>query len=563
MPIDPKSVKWDAPDPAAIKWDDAPATPKTPALMQNMQTAAAGALRGAGSIGATLMAPQDMLEDWLEKKARGTTLSDLIVGKPKTVSRNDQRREDMTGALKGAGIDTESLLFQGPKMATEVAGTLGVGPAIAGGLGAIPQVAARAAPVLSAINSSGMTAGGLTGAKAIGARTLGGVVTGGASAGLVDPSQAGMGAAIGGAMPGVIQAAGKVGGSAGRMFRGPEQSPDLAAAVQAARQQGYVIPPSQARPSMGNRMLEGLSGKITTAQNASAKNQDVTNRLAAEALGLPGDTKLTADVLSTVRKQAGQAYDALGSAGVITPGASYTQALDNIAQPFKTAAAGFPGAKPSPVLELVDSLKSPQFDASSAVAKIKELRSAADDAFRAGNSDIGRASRSAAKALEDAIEDHLTRTGATAALQRFKDARTLIAKTYTVEKALNPTTGTVDARKIGSQITKGKPVSGQLLEAGQFANRFPKAAQATEGMGSLPQTSPLDWIPAGAAAMGTGNPLMMLGVGARPLARAALLSNPLQNRLVQQPPNALLQMLDPEALQLAYRAAPVGLGTSR
>jgi hypothetical protein len=529
------------------------AEPQKPELMTRMQNLAAGGVRGAGSIGATLMAPQDMLEDALTRALGGKT----------PTSRNDQRRQDMTGALQTMGADPTSGAFQVGKIGGEIAGTLGVGPAVAGAAGAVPQIASRAGPVLDAIGTAGMRAGGLQGARGMATRMAGGAITGGASAGLVDPTQAGMGAAVGAALPPALKAAGAVGGAAGRALRGPEQTPDLAAAITQARQAGYVIPPSQARPTMGNRMLEGLSGKITTAQNASVRNQSVTDRLAAEALGLPGDTKLTADVLTTVRRQAGQAYDALGSAGVITPGQSYTQALDSIAQPFKTAAAGFPGAKPSPVLELVDSLKSPQFDASSAVAKIKELRSAADDAFRAGNSDMGRASRSAAKALEDAIEDHLTKTGATGALQQFRDARQLIAKTYTVEKALNPTTGTVDARKIGAQITKGKPVSGQLAQAGDFANRFPKAAQPTEGMGSLPQTSPLDWIPAGAATMGTGNPLMMLGVGARPLARSALLSGAVQNRLVQPQANALLQLLEPDALQLGYRAAPAGLATSR
>jgi hypothetical protein len=77
-------------------------------------------------------------------------------------------------------------------------------------------------------------------------------------------------------------------------------------------------------------------------------------------------------------------------------------------------------------------------------------------------------------------------------------------------------------------------------------------------MGSLPQTSPLDWIPAGALSMATSNPLMLAGVFARPAARAAALSPMVQNRLAMQP-NSLMQMLqqNPEALNLLYRAAPV------
>jgi hypothetical protein len=190
---------------------DAPeAGPKKPALMSRMQNLAAGGLRGAGSIGATLMGPQDVLEDALTK---------MFGGKVGPKSRNDQRRDDMTGALQGMGADTNSGAFQVGKMGGEVAGTLGAGPAVAGALGAVPAVAARAAPVLSAINSSGMSAGGLAGVPGFAARTAGGVVTGGASAGLADPTQAGMGAVIGGALPGAVQIAGYGGRAVGEVFK--------------------------------------------------------------------------------------------------------------------------------------------------------------------------------------------------------------------------------------------------------------------------------------------------------------------------------------------------------
>jgi hypothetical protein len=311
-----------------------------------------------------------------------------------------------------------------------------------------------------------------------------------------------------------------------------------------------------------NRTMEGIAGKITTAQNASARNQPVTNRLAATALGLPADTVLDPVVIKQVKDSAGAAYDALGQAGQITPGSAYTQALDSIAAPFKRAAQGFPGAKPSPVIDLVESLKSPTFDAADAVAMVKQLRSGADDAFRTGNADVGRASKAAAKAIEDAIERHLQATGNTQMLADFRAGRQLYAKAVEVERAYNPTTGTVDAKKLGQRIKANKPLTGELRTAGEFANTFPKAAQTTEGMGSLPQTSPLDWIPAGVAAVGTQNPMMLAGIGLRPAMRAASLSGPVQNRLIPglRQPNALTQMLaDPDALAALYRAAPVTL----
>lgn len=519
---------------------------KESGIAQQVGNVAAGAVRGAGSIGATLMAPFDLAERGIRK----------VMGAP-DVDLNAQRRADMTGALQSMGAEPESLAFKGGKLGAEIAGTMGVGGALAGAAPA--SLAAKAPALVEAVKTAGMSAAGKTGAAGLATRMAGGALTGGAAAGLVNPEDAGTGAAIGAALPPALQAAGKVGQAVGRVIKGPEQTPELRAAVQAARDAGYVIPPTQAKPTLGNRMLEGFAGKLTTAQNASSKNQAVTNNLAAKAIGLPADTKITPDVIKSVRDVAGQAYEAIGQSGTVTPGASYASALNAIEAPFKKAAQGFPNAKPSPVLQLVESLRSPTFDAASAVAKIKELRSAADDAFRAGNSDVGRASRAGAKALEDALESHLQQTGATDLLKNFRDARQLIAKTYTVEKALNPASGSVDARKLAGELKKGKPLSGDLKSVAEFASTFPKAAQAIEGMGSLPQTSPLDWAAGGIISAGMSNPLGLAGIAARPAARALTLSPMVQNRLIQQP-NALQRMLNgPELEQFLLRAGPVAV----
>lgn len=507
--------------------------------LQGLGNLAAGAVRGAGSIGATLLAPVDIAKD-------------ALAGRGLSLQSNRQRRADMDAGLQSLGAEPDSLLYKGGKLTGEIAGTLGAGGAAANVLSRVAPRAAAAAPgLVEALRTSGMTAG----AGGMGTRMAGGAITGGLSAGLVNPEDAGTGAMMGGALPVVAKGAGMVGEKIGNTIRGPAQSADMAAAIQAARSQGYVIPPTQANPTLGNRLLEGMAGKLTTAQNASAANQGVTNRLAAEALGLPGDTKLTADVLKSVRDSAGQAYQAVGNAGTITPGAKYMQALDDIAAPHVKAMQGFPNAKASPVLDLVDSLKSPSFDAGSAVAKIKELRSAADDAFRTGNTDIGRAAKKAAGALEDAIEDHLQAIGQPDALAALREARKTIAKTYTVEKALNQSSGTVDAKKLAAQLQKGKPLSGDLRSVAEFAARFPKASQAVEGMGSLPQTSPLDWFAGVGLSAATSSPLGLLSVAARPAARKAVLSPMVQNGLIQNQAPGLLS--DPSLLQFGYRAAPL------
>jgi hypothetical protein len=413
-------------------------------------------------------------------------------------------------------------------IAGRVGGALAPAAAITKGAGMIPSFA-RANPVMQGAAlgaTSGLTTPINTGAT--GAEMYQDV-----------GQNVAVGTALGGVIPGI--------GQLPSMLRGKAPSPQLADSITKARDLGYVIPPTQANPSILNRFMEGVAGKISTAQNASARNQEITNKLAAKSLGLAEDTVITPQVLADLRTTAGNAYKNLGFAGQVITDKSYAQALDDIAKPFVVAAKGFPDAPPSPVLNLVQSLKSPSFDATAGIEKVRQLRTAADDAFRSGNTDIGRASKKAAEAIENALENHLSKTNQGDLLNKFRDARQLIAKTYSVEKAANATTGTIDAKKLAAQLQRGKPLSAELKDIAQFSQAFPKASQATEAMGSLPQLSPLDYFAGLVGGVSTGG----VGAGAilaRPALRAAALSSPVQNRLI---PSTAAPFLTPTQRNLA------------
>lgn len=327
-----------------------------------------------------------------------------------------------------------------------------------------------------------------------------------------------------------------------------------------ARAAGYVLPPTEINPTMLNSALEGLSGKIKTSQAASGRNQSVTNDLAKRELGLPVDAPITLDALKAVRANAGKSYDAAANLGAITPDASYAQALDAIVASAKKAQTGFPSSKPNPLVGEIDALRIPQggsVDAASVISKIRELRASADTAYAGSNKELGAALKSGANALEDVVDGHLTRMNAPLdVLKNFRDARQTIAKTYSVEKALNPTTGDVSAQALAGQLKRGKPLSGDLRTVAEAGQAFPKATQA------LPQNynavSPLDYLAGMSGSMATGNPLMALATLARPAVRSAVLSGPYQRMAAggrNYNPNVLAELLD--ATRGARRIAPV------
>jgi hypothetical protein len=478
---------------------------------------ATSALAGLGAgFGRTVLGGQELLGKGLQKlgaESVGQFLSrDAQMGRER-LSRELQQYKEANPISAGGG-----------QLVGEVGATLPVGGLLARGLSAIPTVGTKAAPLIEAIRTSGGSGGGLA------TRAAGGAIVGGTGSAMIDQESAGTGAAIGAALP-------VVGAGLSKVFSsGTQQTPEVTAAINAARDLGYVIPPTQANPTLINRILEGTAGKLTTAQNASARNQEVTNKLAAKSLGLPEDAVITTEVLDGIRATAGQAYDALASLPVKK--GSKADTLMNI-----------PAVAKIDPKQMVYDLRVARAD-SNAYYK-NYARTADPEALTKARNLKAEASR-----IEDALENYAKALGHNDLLPDLRNARQLIAKTYTVESALNQTTGSVSAQKLASDLSKGKPLSEGLKQAAEFSQRFPKAAKTPEQMGSLPQFSPLD-VTAGAGLSAIlQDPMALATIGVRPVARSLALSPLVQNRLAQNP-NDISQLL--EILRTATPPAMTGL----
>jgi hypothetical protein len=548
----------------------APTKPKTfmESAGEAVRDVAAGAVRGAGSIGATLLAPVDAA-------ARAVGVQNDFIGR-------DDRRQQMTAALGEMGADTNSLAFGAGKLGAEIAGTAGAGGALAKPLQALSatKYASGLEPVINGVaqglKTGGFRVGELAGTGLGTATRIGtGALTGGAAAGLVNPSDAGTGSVIGGALPGATALAGRAGAALRGSSGASQQTPEMLATARRSMDAGYIIPPSQVNPSFKNRTLESLSGKFETAQLASTKNQEVTNSLVRKSLGLADDAPLTQEAMQQVRKEAGQVYQQLKGTGTVNADKAYLDALDDIAKTVKSSTASFPklgktnmhGQPIDEIGDLVNGLKQGQFDAGGAVDTIAVLRDNADKAYRAGDNALGKANKAGAKALEDMLDRHLQQIGATDLLPAYRNARQLIAKTYTVEKGLREGAGTVDARALARELQKGKPLTGELRTVAEFGNTFNKAAQpphliGSPGVNALKPLGSLLTGGLGAATMGPAGVAMgALNYALPPVARSLMFSKGAQRGLLGSG-TALLDEAVPMGLlsRGAYRAAPLLAG---
>lgn len=304
--------------------------------------------------------------------------------------------------------------------------------------------------------------------------------------------------------------------------------------LRSARASGYVVTPSQAGAGgVVNRLAEGLGGKIKTQQTASVKNQEVTDRLVRQSLGLPDDAPLTPETFAGLRQQAGQAYEALRGLGTVQADADLKLALQAATKQAQGASRSFPGlVKQNPVDDIVRALDQPSYDAGDAIDAVRVLRDQADSFYANGDKAAGKAVKGIAAALEDSLERAAQQAGDPALVQGFREARKLIAKSYTVQGALNQGAGTVSAPKLAAQLAKGRPLSGELKEVAQFAQAFPKAAQS--GV-DVPAFSPLD-VFSGGLGLGMQNPALVALTAARPVARTMMLTPFYQRAMVNPQP---------------------------
>jgi hypothetical protein len=310
-----------------------------------------------------------------------------------------------------------------------------------------------------------------------------------------------------------------------------------------AHDAGYVLPPIEAveQPGVASKVLSGISGKIKTQQLASEKNQDVTNGLAAEDLGLPRGTKLTEQVFSDLRKGAGQAWDALVKAVPnIQSNLAFRRAASLIGQASTRAGQYFPSTMKNPGVDaLRDELTGLTTAPTRAVLDaVQELRSQAVSHLNTPNDPIARAlglaQRKAADLLDALIEHNAARAGKPGLVDVIRKARTLIAKSYDVEGATNKSTGDVSAVALSRLAAHGRPLSGNLDTIARVGGAFPKNVQDPARFGGAEPYSALDFFAAlGSAAV--GRPEGVVAALSRAPVRHTILSKPYQRGMMDQP----------------------------
>lgn len=275
---------------------------------------------------------------------------------------------------------------------------------------------------------------------------------------------------------------------------------------------GYSVEPSAIRTPSSK--LEAVAGKASIAQEAAIRNQQVTNGLAAKALGLPESTQLSPALLDDLKLRVAKPYEEV--------------------EALRASQTNLPWFPRYHSQSLVDELKQARQDAT--VLYKQYYRQPDQGVLKAAE-----AASATAKSIEGDIDMIASAAGKPKLLEQLQAARLLYARINDVEKALNVGSGNVSAPIIGRMLDQGKPLSGELQIIGRFAQSFPRVAREIEGVppsgvsGTDAASSAMLAVGGSAAA---GNPAGAVAGGApllRGPARNKVLSPKYQKDLLAEP----------------------------
>lgn len=277
-----------------------------------------------------------------------------------------------------------------------------------------------------------------------------------------------------------------------------------------ANKLGFKASPSDIGAGQIPRSLETVSGIYKTQELLSSKNQNVLSDITRDYVGLPKSSPLTADTLESLRESFYSPYEKIKN----LPSAQVETTSGGLMKSATTRTGS----------EILNDLKIAQEDKNAAWKALQnpnlpnrtEMRNEANALTAKVNS------------LEAELENLAKANKQSNLLDKLKEARTNIAKTWAVQNAL-VTDNVVNPKSLLKQIDKGVPISGDLKTAAKFAEAYPNVNKV---ISKTPNEFTLPDVAATAYGAGAGNPIIAALGPLRAAARHTVALSPVQRRMI-------------------------------
>lgn len=252
-------------------------------------------------------------------------------------------------------------------------------------------------------------------------------------------------------------------------------------AAQAAQRLGVAVNPAEANPNIKTKMLVGATGEAVVNAKAVKQNLPKWNEIARKDMGLPENTPLTPEAFEKARAAHYGPYNEIKKIETLVPVEDVSAQLSSLKLDPLSTSSPEKAAKVNGIIDRVSTQIEEGLSGENVIGQIRGFRKDATRVMKNPNAspidfDMAETQLGIANALENLLESNISDPGL---LDRFRKARTAIAKTHDWENATGATTKQVDPAAIAKMAEKGKPLTGVLADVANVAGNFPDIASLT------------------------------------------------------------------------------------
>lgn len=253
------------------------------------------------------------------------------------------------------------------------------------------------------------------------------------------------------------------------------RGPQIDAAKEAQRLR-IALNPSDVQPSAGARLTTAMAGEKGQAAIVEA-NRNQVRQVVLRELGLPDTSQLnTPAAFNQARAQVAQPYNEVRKLPTMTADDALVERLNSLrADPNVIGAREYAPAIDRIVDQAIEQTRA-GLNGEQLLKNVRVLRERSRKTYNNKSAtiealDVADTNLAVANALESMIESNIFNPSL---LQRFRDARQQMARSYAYEGATDLNTGLVDVKKIARITSKDNALTGDIASLGQIAGNFPE-----------------------------------------------------------------------------------------
>ena len=248
-------------------------------------------------------------------------------------------------------------------------------------------------------------------------------------------------------------------------------------AAQEAQRLGIALKPTDLQPSVGAKITTSMGGNEGLERIASANKNNV-RKIALNEMDLPPDTQLNgADAFKLARDKVAKPYNDIRSLPTMTADEATLQALNDL-RPDTALIGSDKYAKATNAI-IDDAVKkvSAGLDGDQLLKNVQVMRQRARKTYNNKSAsiealDVADTNLALANTLEKMIESNVTDPKL---LEKFRDARQKMARSYAYEGATDFNTGIIDVNRLAKITAKDSAMTGDIASLGKIAGNFPDA----------------------------------------------------------------------------------------